>query len=811
MKKKALIGKLFAGVLLASALVFAGCGKGEAGAEAGEAAKEEIKNDYTVGSKVTCGDYTGTITGMVKMDNDNLFEESGSLLFDSVNGDGELVFITDDNDDNVRVRALFEEGKGVAVKEGDVLVFKYEPKNDFPFRTIYIEGVIDDPEGWDSLYIGDLNYKDGFATMEITEDFFDQNLAALRIKGDGAPAGTEMDFGQIFVITDVTAPEVKGYTYEVSDIVKGVATTFYNDVYSRGVAWRTVDKEGADTVLQYVNKKDVKDIYTFDWDEGVKNGKVTEVPDYFNTEIENSDESAVYYCHKAHVENLPEGSEYFYRVGGESVGYSRPGSWTIKGDLDDFFFIYVTDPQAENESQYRQYEAVMREAFKNAYTLDSTLVGYINCGDITNECHDDNYFIDEFNMAVDFDAEDMMDTVLMPLAGNHDCSVDVFYSMYDIDFADYCKDGNHNSHSSGGCNAIQIGNVYVITTNSNESAYLDGAGNGEYDPYCDYREQYAWIVEQLETASKLREEGKVKWIVVTTHAGMMSVGYHTMDGGSRALRANLVPLFAEYEVDLVLQGHDHAYTRTNPYYYGKDVNGDYFTGYITNERETGEGHGEITYDNPYTKDVETEGRYFNIEPEGTHYITMNFSGEKSLDISKENAESGYRVPDEYIEEGCATSVLNEELCGQRVRKQFYGLIRVKGDVLTLDTYSYNGISSELYDTFTVKKDGSCVPDIEKRDISFKGINAFDKKYDGTPAEMDIFDITAYKETSDEEETLFEEYDDIEYTVTGKTSDGKSYESDKMPTEAGSYTLHATVADTSRFFKGETKVDFEITK
>jgi hypothetical protein len=770
-----------------------------------------IVNKYEKGSTVNCAGYTGKITGLVTMDNDNFFAESGSLVFDSADADGNLLFKTDENDENVRVRCLFEGGSGVTVKEGDFLVFKYEPVKEFPFRTIYIEGLVDDPEGWDSVYIGDLSYNDGYALMEITKDFFDKNLVALRIKGDGAPAGSGLSFSRVFVMTDVAAPVAKGYTYEVSKTVCGVTTTFFSDVYSRGVAWRTTDVEGKDTVLQYVNKNDVPDIYAFDWDKGVTDGKVKSVPDYFNTKIVNSDDSATYYCHKAHVENLPDGNQFYYRVGGASTGFSRPGLWTVKAEPEDILFIYVTDPQAENESQYRQYETLMRAAFEQARTVDSHLVGYFNCGDITNESHDDNYFVDEYNMAVDFDAEDMMDSVIIPIAGNHDNSVNGFYSMYDIDFVDYCKDGKHNSHSSGGCSSIKIGNVYVISTNSNESTYLTGGGNGEYDPHCDYHEQYAWIVSELENAQKLRNDGQIKWIVILTHAGMMSVGYHTMDGGSRALRTNLVPLFAKYSVDLVLQGHDHAYTRTNPYYYGKDINGDFFSGYVSNERETGSGHGEITHDDPFTAEIEKDGRLFNIEPEGTHYITVNYSGEKSLDISKENAESRYAVPDSYIEEGCATSVINDELCAKRVKKQFYALIRVKGDVLTLDTYSFNGISSELFDTFTVKKDGSGLPDLAKRDIDLKGIYAFDKKYDGEPAEFDIFDITAYKDDSDEEEKLFKEYDDLIYKVTGTTADGKSYSSDKMPSAPGKYTLHIIVSDDSIFFKGETTVDFEITQ
>ena len=65
-------------------------------------------------------------------------------------------------------------------------------------------------------------------------------------------------------------------------------------------------------------------------------------------------------------------------------------------------------------------------------------------------------------------------------------------------------------------------------------------------------------------------------------------------------------------------------------------------------------------------------------------------------------------------------------------------------------------------------------------------------------------------TTVEFETI-KEYDDVIYKITGTTADGKSYESDKMPTEAGKYTLHAIVSDSSIFFKGETTVDFEITK
>ena len=38
------------------------------------------------------------------------------------------------------------------------------------------------------------------------------------------------------------------------------------------------------------------------------------------------------------------------------------------------------------------------------------------------------------------------------------------------------------------------------------------------------------------------------------------------------MRSTLAPLFAEYEVDLAVQGHNHLYERTNPIKYDAATN-----------------------------------------------------------------------------------------------------------------------------------------------------------------------------------------------------------------------------------------------
>lgn len=73
--------------------------------------------------------------------------------------------------------------------------------------------------------------------------------------------------------------------------------------------------------------------------------------------------------------------------------------------------------------------------------------------------------------------------------------------------------------------------------------------------------QYAWLESTLQ---KAKNNDKIKWIIVGMHKGPFTAGSHAYDSDVIAMRAQLNPLFVQYGVDLVLQGHDHTYTVTNP-------------------------------------------------------------------------------------------------------------------------------------------------------------------------------------------------------------------------------------------------------
>ena len=53
------------------------------------------------------------------------------------------------------------------------------------------------------------------------------------------------------------------------------------------------------------------------------------------------------------------------------------------------------------------------------------------------------------------------------------------------------------------------------------------------------------------------------WRIVTIHQDIYGSGLDHSDTDGMILRTQLTPIFDEYDIDVVLQGHDHTYSRSN--------------------------------------------------------------------------------------------------------------------------------------------------------------------------------------------------------------------------------------------------------
>jgi hypothetical protein len=165
-------------------------------------------------------------------------------------------------------------------------------------------------------------------------------------------------------------------------------------------------------------------------------------------------------------------------------------------------------------------------------------------------------------------------TPWMFATGNHD--VELFHAALD---ADAITIKNYGSLGYGGhakrldlpkngpskCPSVYsfaYSNVAVISVDANDLSY-EIQGNLGYSDGT----QAAWVKKTL---GAFRADKDIDFIVAFFHhCAFSTCESHSSDGG---VRSTLAPLFAEYGVDLVIQGHNHLYERTNPISYNKATN-----------------------------------------------------------------------------------------------------------------------------------------------------------------------------------------------------------------------------------------------
>ncbi|WP_371668988.1 metallophosphoesterase family protein [Streptomyces sp. NBC_00289] len=141
----------------------------------------------------------------------------------------------------------------------------------------------------------------------------------------------------------------------------------------------------------------------------------------------------------------------------------------------------------------------------------------------------------------------------MVTTGNHD--MEAWYSPdgYGGQLARFSlPDSGFDPRAAPGAYAFTYGNVGVVALDANDVSYEIPANLG----YTGGR-QTAWLDRKL---GELRADKAVDFVVVFFHHCAYSTSTHASDGG---VRAEWLPLFTRHQVDLVINGHNHVYERTD--------------------------------------------------------------------------------------------------------------------------------------------------------------------------------------------------------------------------------------------------------
>ncbi|MFE0177149.1 purple acid phosphatase family protein [Streptomyces sp. NPDC059002] len=141
----------------------------------------------------------------------------------------------------------------------------------------------------------------------------------------------------------------------------------------------------------------------------------------------------------------------------------------------------------------------------------------------------------------------------MVTTGNHD--MEAWYSPngYGGQSARWSLPGNgFDPKAAPGVYSFRYGNVGVVALDANDVSYEIPANRGHSEG-----RQTAWLDRRLRA---LRADDSVDFIVVFFHHCAYSTSTHASDGG---VRDAWLPLFTEHQVDLVINGHNHVYERTD--------------------------------------------------------------------------------------------------------------------------------------------------------------------------------------------------------------------------------------------------------
>ena len=355
------------------------------------------------------------------------------------------------------------------------------------------------------------------------------------------------------------------------------------------------------------------------------------------------------YIHEISVNGLEPATEYVYTVGD---GFNeRNGKFKTaleQGDESSFTFAYLADTQVSNASNAKALGATLAKV--NEKNPDFVYLA----GDVTDKSTNESQWEWLFNNdgVYSTGGEDMFANNLVAVTqGNHDNN-----EMYQ----------HINAPEEAGkiVYSFDYGCAKFIILNLESARYDEDAR----------AQQEAYLRDAVNDA-----KSNGQWTIVGFHKSLYTGASHITDSDIIAARKYWAPIFAETDVDLVLQGHDHVYSR----------------GFVTAEGENA---------NPTVLEDGTI-----IQPDAPLYMVGGHAGGLKW-YSKKN----YTVTEnDPLALNYSFLDVNSTDTGSDVKKeQVITMLEVSNETISVKTtfFKYNtdedAITTDeyVYDTFTVKRD-----------------------------------------------------------------------------------------------------------
>ena len=288
------------------------------------------------------------------------------------------------------------------------------------------------------------------------------------------------------------------------------------------------------------------------------------------------------WTYHAHLDGLRPGKSYAYEVASDNSSATTPFSATFRTAPDGrapFRFTSFGDlatPNTQWVLSYGQsaYAVGAVESFQPLFHL-------LN-GDL---CYADLNPTVQPEVWRDFGNNNQASAAhrpWMPCPGNHEIEFDNGPQGFTSYLTRYMLPDNGLPAFNGRWYSFRVGSVVFVSLDADDVVYQDAgafvAGPGPITPVASTGNpaispgtsfyirgysggaQTAWLERTLAAA---REDPSVDWIVAQMHQIACSSSA-TGNGSDLGIREAWLPLFDKYQVDLVLNGHDHDYERSFP-------------------------------------------------------------------------------------------------------------------------------------------------------------------------------------------------------------------------------------------------------
>jgi len=295
------------------------------------------------------------------------------------------------------------------------------------------------------------------------------------------------------------------------------------------------------------------------------------------------------YNRHATITGLSQNTAYSYRVGAEG-SWSPVHAFRTQSFEGEYDFLFFGDPQIGSSGDVPKDQAGWQDTLDVALAANPDTELLVSGGDQVESAGNET----EWNA---FLAPDQLRQYpWVATIGNHDVGSKAYeqhlYTPNTDRSGAFYRNGDPTSNSSGGDYWFMYKDVLFIDLNSNSYATSQGGGGDE--AHMDYVTD---VIEQ--------HGADAKYTVLVYHHSIYSAAAHAKDADAKVRRVDFPTTFSNLGVDLVLQGHDHVYTRSYLIKNGEKANPDEQPG----QADVFAGPGGVMY---VTANSASGSKYYDI-------------------------------------------------------------------------------------------------------------------------------------------------------------------------------------------------------